>query len=883
MKIVDIKVLQGPNYWSTRKCHLIQMLLDLGELEYKPTDAIPGFYERIKNLLPSLFDHHCSEGVPGGFFYRVKTGTWMGHVIEHIALEIQTLAGMEVGFGRTRQADKEGLYNVVFSYTEPNAGVYAAYASVAIAEALINDIAYDLEADIKKLREITAKEALGPSTKAIVEEAAARDIPCVRLDDNSLVQLGYGAKQKRIEATIASTTSSLAVDIAGNKETTKRILERAEVPVPGGEIIETEEDLKDLIKRLEYPLVLKPVDGNQGKGATTDITSWNEALEGFKLAKSFSKKVVCERFIKGYDFRALVINYKFVAAAKRTPASVTGDGIHTIQELIDEVNRNPERGIDHEKALTAIKVDDLTLNILAKNSCTLSTILPRGRELWLKPTANLSTGGTATDVTDIVHPKNIALFERVARVVGLDICGIDLIAECLSTPVRENGGAVIEVNAAPGLRMHLAPTYGMPRNVAKPVIDMLFPNGKDARIPIIAITGTNGKTTTSRLTAHIVKQAKYKTGYTTTDGIYIEDELIVKGDCTGPRSAKLVLQDPVVEFAVLECARGGILRGGLGFDKCDVAVVTNVAEDHLGLQGIDTLEKLAGVKSVVPESVCSGGYAVLNADDDLVYKMREKLRCNIALFAMSEENKRIKEHIKKGGLAAVYENGFVSILHNKYKIRVEEVKNIPITFDGKAAFNIANALAAVLAAYASNICVEEIRKALRSFRPCVETTPGRMNFIEFKNYKVIIDYAHNPHGLRALGNFIKAFDAGVKTGIITGVGDRRDEDIVAMGEEAAEIFDEIIIRHDEDLRGRTTEEISRLLRKGIKNISPDKKVTEVSNEEEAIEFACKKADPNSLIVILVENIQKVYDKLMRCKQSDSEHAEFKPAHEVVSV
>ena len=857
--------MNGPNYWSARRHKLIVMLLDLEELEERPTNLIDGFLDRMQALMPSLFEHRCSEGVPGGFFSRVKEGTWMGHVIEHIALELQTLAGMETGFGRTRESDKKGVYHVVFSYYEAKAGIYTAKAAVKIAEALITGEPYDLETDIQNLREIRENERLGPSTGSIVDEAIKRKIPYIRLNNSSLVQLGYGKNQKRIRATIASTTSSIAVEIACDKEETKNLLEAAEIPVPRGRIIYDEDDLKAAIDKIGYPIVTKPINGNHGKGATTNIRTWEDAVIALEAAKKYGRAVICEKFVVGRDYRLLVINYKFVAAALRTPAAVIGDGKSTIQQLIDKVNEDPRRGYGHEKVLTSIKVDDFTMDILNKKEYTLDTVLAAKEELWLKPTANLSTGGTATDITDFVHPTNIVMAERIARIIGLDICGIDIMAPDLSVPITENGGAILEVNAAPGFRMHLDPTEGLPRNVAEPVIDMLYPTGSSARIPIIAISGTNGKTTTTRLIAHIVKQMGHKVGYTTTDGVYIQSQMMVKGDCTGPVSAEFVLKDPTVDYAVLECARGGLLRAGLGFHNCDVAVVTNVAEDHLGLQGIDTIEKLARVKAVATQTVFPEGYSILNADDDLVYAMREGLSCKVALFSLDENSKRIKEHCAKGGLAAVYEHGFVTILKGGWKIRVEKVTNIPITFSGKAEFNIANVLGATLACYVRDFKTEDIRLALQTFVPSPAMTPGRMNMFHFKNFTVMLDYAHNTHGIQAIGKYVQSVDSPLKVGIVAGVGDRRDEDIISLGEESAKIFDEIIIRQDKNLRGRTEEEMIELMTKGIKNIDPLKKITLFRKETEAIDHAIANAQKDSFIVVISDVVPDALDQVKRYK------------------
>jgi cyanophycin synthetase len=864
MKVIEIKVLRGPNYWSIKRHKLIQITLDIEELEDSPTDKIPGFFERLKDLLPSLYEHRCSEGVPGGFFNRVQEGTWIGHVIEHIALEIQSLAGIDAGFGRVRSAGKHGVYQVVFSYEEEAAGIYAAHAAIRIALALVEGKPYDLEKDIKEIHELWIDEKLGPSTGSIVDEAKRRNIPVIRLDNGAHVQLGYGRKQKHIEATITSNTSQIAVDIAGNKNRTKAILADANVPVPRGVIVSRPETLLEAVDEVGFPLVIKPLDGNHGKGATININSREEAEHAFQRAKMYSHKVIVERFITGHDFRVLLVNYKFVAAALRTPACVIGDGEHTIKELVDIVNKDSRRGNGHTNVLTTIELCDQSYKLLEKAGLTLESVPAAGQEVFLKPTANLSTGGTATDVTDEVHPANISMFERIARTIGLDICGIDVMAENLAEPIAKTGGAVIEVNAAPGFRMHVEPTSGRPRNVAKPVIDMLFPFNDDGRIPLVAVTGTNGKTTTSRLVAHIAQHAGHTTGLTTTDGIYINQDLLVTGDCSGPKSAQFILKDKCVDFAVLETARGGLLRSGLAFDQCNTAIVTNVAEDHLGLGGIDTIEKLARVKAIVPESVMRDGYAVLNADDDLVYAMRETLECNIALYSMYSDSVRVEQHCEAGGLAAVYEQGYILLRQGNQLMPVEEVVNIPITFGGKADFNIANVMAACLAAYTNGITLNTIRLALKTFVPSVETTPGRLNMFDFDEFKVMLDYAHNPHGLRALGKFIRSFDVTRKIGVITGVGDRRDEDIIAVGEEAAKIFDEVIIRMDEDLRGRTEEEMIELLRKGVLNVDKNKPIAYTRTECEGTEYAIDHAPAGSLVVVLVDDVRKIQDHIKNC-------------------
>jgi cyanophycin synthetase len=844
------------------------MKLDIEDMEDKPTDSIDGFSERLEQTFPSMYEHRCSENRAGGFFHRVKEGTWIGHVIEHIALEIQTLAGMDVGFGRTRGTGEIGVYNVVFAYMEEKAGIYAAKAAVRIAQALVNNEAYSIDNDIQALREIREDERLGPSTGSIVQEAEGKGIPWIRLNRHSLVQLGYGINQKRIQATVASTTSNIAVEIACDKEETKNILDKAGVPVPKGYIIYDEEDLDDAIRKIGFPIVIKPVNGNHGRGATINVVNREDAIEALLAAKKVSRGVICEKFVTGYDFRLLVINYKLVAAAKRTPACVIGNGKNTIQQLIDEVNKDPRRGFGHEKVLTAIKLDEMTLNILKEKKLSLSDILPEGELLYLKSTANLSTGGTATDVTDMVHPYNVFMAERIARIVGLDICGIDIMASDLTSTLKDNGGCILEVNAAPGFRMHIAPTEGLPRNVAEPVIDMLFPPGQSSRIPIISVTGTNGKTTTTRLTAHIVKTMGHKVGFTTTDGIYIQNRMLQSGDCTGPVSAEFVLKDPTVDFAVLETARGGILRSGLGFAYCDIAIVTNIAADHLGLRDINTLEDMARVKAVVPESVHPKGYAILNADDDLAYAMKDSLACKIAFFSMDENNPRITDHCNKGGYAAIVENGYVTICKGTWKIRIDKVVNIPLTFSGKAAFNIQNILPSVLAGFLSGFKIEDMRIALETFIPSPTQTPGRMNLFQFKNYQVMVDYAHNSAGFQAIAKFLEKVDAEWKTGVIAGVGDRRDEDIINLGKISAQMFNHIIIRQDKNLRGRSENEIINLMLEGIQSIDKDKKVSVIPSEPEAIDFAILNAKKGEFIVICSDVVPDALDRVMRYKEEE---------------
>ncbi len=870
MRIREINAMRGPNYWSIRRHKLIVMVLDLEEMEERPSDTIPGFKERLETMFPSMYEHRCSVGTPGGFFQRVEDGTWMGHIIEHIALEIQSLAGMDVGFGRTRGYGEKGVYNVVFAYMEESVGRYAAKAAVRICEALANNEAYDLSDDIQQMRELREADRLGPSTGSIIEEAEARGIPWIRLNKYSLCQLGYGANQKRIQATVTSETSSIGVELACDKEDTKYLLEQAQVEVPRGDIIKRESSLDEACRYVGFPLVIKPVDGNHGRGITVNIRNYEDALKAFRNAKESSRNgsIIVEKFITGEDYRLLVINHVLVAAAKRSPAHVVGNGVSTVQELIDEVNKDPRRGFGHEKELTQITVNELTKTIIKDAGYSLESILPKNEKLILKDTANLSTGGTAEDVTDIIHPANISMAERISKIIDLDICGIDIMTTDISQPLSETGGAVLEVNAGPGFRMHLAPTTGLPRNVAAPVIDKLFPKGNDGRIPIISITGTNGKTTTTRLIAHIVKMNGYRVGYTTSDGVYIQNRLLMKGDCTGPASTEFVLKDPTVNFAVLECARGGLLRAGLGFKKCDVGIVTNVASDHLGLKGIHTLDQLSKVKGVIPETVLPSGYAILNADDDLVYEMRRSVNCNVALFSMDENNPRIKALQRLNGITAIYENGYVTICRGEWKMRVMKAEQIPLTFGGKAIFMIQNVLPAILAAHVQGISIEDIKAGLDSFIPSASQTPGRLNLFEFKNFNILLDYAHNAAGMRALQKFTDSMQTTCKVGIIAGVGDRREEDTNAIGAIAAEMFDEIIIRQDKNLRGKTEEQLIKMLEDGIKAIDQNKKTTVIRSEKEAILHAVQTAKKGSLIVLCSDVIPDALEMVKSLKEKE---------------
>jgi len=859
MKILKIQTLRGPNYWSIRRHNLIVMRLDLEALADKPSHVIPGFYDGLVQSLPSLVEHFCAPGCRGGFLSRVREGTMMGHIIEHVALELQELAGMPVGFGRTRETATPGIYQVVLEYQDEQAGRYATRAAVRLCQSIVDTGSYapaELEQDLNDLRSLWADASLGPSTETLVKEADVRGIPWAKLSARSMIQLGYGVYQKRLQATLSDHTGILAVELACDKEGTKRILRDAGVPVPRGTVISYLDELEDAIADVGgYPIVIKPLNGNHGRGITINITAWEQAESAYDAAKEVSRQVIIERYYQGRDHRVLVVNGKVVAVAERVPAHVVGDGNSTIEQLVEITNRDPRRGVGHDNVLTRIELDRTSWQLLERQNYTLETVLPAGEICYLRATANLSTGGIAVDRTDDIHPENLWLAQRVAKIIGLDIAGIDVVTADISRPLREVDGVIVEVNAAPGFRMHVCPSEGIPRNVAEPVLDMLFPPGMPSRIPIVAITGTNGKTTTTRLIAHIFKQTGQIVGYTTTDGTYLGDYLVEPGDNTGPQSAQLILQDPTVEVAVLESARGGILRSGLAFNACDIGVVLNVAADHLGIGDIDTIEQMAQVKSVVAETVVPNGYAVLNADDPLVSQMAGRVKGQVAYFSMNPDNPLLRAHTQAGGLAAVYENGYLSILKGDWTLRIEQAVNVPLTLAGRAPFMIANALAASLAAFAQGVRIEDIRVALSNFRASTQQTPGRMNLFNLGKFHALIDYAHNAHSYEALAGFVRNWP-GERIGVVGGPGDRRDADFVTLGKLSAQMFDRIFVKEDDDNRGRARGDAARYILEGIEQAGEDVNYETILDETSAIQKALDTASLNSLVVILPETVSR---------------------------
>jgi cyanophycin synthetase len=855
MKIIKTQTLSGPNYWSIDVHNLIIIHLDL-EKDNRYTHEIPDFCDGLCEILPNLTEPKYQD-----FLTNLKTGILMSDVVLQVALELQRLVGIPVDFGCTRPSSQPGVYRVIFEYKIAKAGRYVSRSALRLCHSLIDHGFYretELRQDLEDLQEIFSEAQLGPTTEAIVQEAEARGIPWKELPARHVIQLGYGKKQRRIQSSQTDGTSILGIEFAGDKEGTKTLLDAARLPVPKGTVIDSLDDLEKAIDDIGgFPIVLKPLDGNHGRGITLDIQTWSEAENAYEMAKSESKigTIIVERYYQGNDYRVLVVDGKVVAVAQRVPAHVIGDGRSNLIELVEETNLDPRRGSGHENMLTRIEIDRNSIDILKQQGYRLESIPKKGDICYLKATANLSTGGIAIDKTDEIHPENIWIAERAAQIIGLDIAGIDITAPDISRPLREVDGVIVEVNAAPGLRMHIHPNEGKSRNVAVPIVDMLYPPGTSSQIPITAITGTNGKTTTTRLIAHILKKTKKVVGFTTTDGTYIGDFLAEAGDNTGPQSATLILNDPTVELAVLEAARGGILRSGLGFNRCDVGVVLNVSEDHLGLQDINTVEEMAEVKSVVAKAASE--YAVLNADDPLVVAMASQVKAKVAYFSLNADNPIISEHVAQGGVAAIYESGYLSFLKADQMIRVEQMANVPLTLRGLAPFMIANALAASLAAYVQGVTIEEISQALRTFQMSVEQTPGRMNLIPYQSFHVLLDYAHNRASFQAILEFVRNWPDGKRIGVVCAPGDRRPEDFTELGRLAAQMFERIIIKEDEDNRGSQRGEVAKYIEIGVKQENPDFDYEIILEEVQAIQTALGEATPGSLVVIFPEGVKKV--------------------------
>jgi cyanophycin synthetase len=902
LTILTTQIFRGPNYWSYEPC--IRLLVDLGSLEDWPSNTIPGFSKRLLKLLPGVGDHSCSLGKRGGFRERLQEGTWLGHVAEHVALELQRESGAHISRGKTRGAGEAGQYNVIFGYAEEQVGVAAGKLAVRLVNHLVeSEAGFDFEVELERLIILAERRQFGPSTQAIIDEAVSRDIPFIRLNEQSLVQLGQGKYQQRVRATMTSKTSALAVDIAGDKKMTNQLLAAAGLPVPRSEVVHAEDDALTAAKKIGLPVVIKPLDGNHGRGVGLDLRTDRAVKAAFKRAVRESKRgqVVVESFVTGNDYRMLVIGGRMVAIAERVPAGVTGDGVHTVSELVEIENQDPRRGIGHEKVLTRIRVDETAIELVKKQGLAMDAVPEKGRRVLLAATANMSTGGISIDRTWEAHEDNIEIAEEAARVVGLDVAGIDFLAPDISHPVRETGGAIVEVNAAPGFRMHTNPTEGEPQYVAKHVVDLLFPPGTPSRIPIIAVTGSNGKTTTTRMIAHIFRGMGYEVGITTTDGIYIDERLVRRADASGPRSAQMVLQNPRVGLAVFEVARGGILREGLGYGRNDVAVVLNVTGDHLGLREIDTLEQLAAVKRVPVEAVPRSGNAVLNADDPLVLEMRRHCSGSVILFSMQEQNEFVERWIRRGRKAVVLEKGprgeMMVIKEGRRTMPIAWIHTLPATFEGKARMMVQNAMAAAAAAHAAGAHLHDIRQGLRSFTTSIYQAPGRLNVFDLDGIKVIIDYAHNAAGLETLGDFVErltgstaiparpgetSWAANLRVAVVATAGDRRDEDMRELGQVAAKYFDEVIVREDRNPRGRAPGETAALISEGIEQAQASGRARAgfseiVLSEMDAARKALDRARPGDLVVLCVDYATEVYKELE--KRSGVAAPDVMPSHD----
>ena len=886
LRILESRIYRGGNIWSYEPA--VHLVVDLGVLEGYPTDTLPGFTDQLVELLPGLEAHSCSRGVRGGFVERLREGTWLGHVAEHVALQLQQECGHDLRRGKTREVKgSPGRYNVIYGFHDEGVGLAAGQLAVRLVNDLVApDPDFDFRGELEAFIRRAERLAFGPSTNAIIEEAISRDIPYIRLNGASLVQLGQGVHAQRIRATMTSKTSALAVDIAGDKDLTATLLGSAGLPVPKQQVIRTEDGSVSAAREVGYPVVVKPLDGNHGRGVGLNLRDEESVREAFRAAKAQSRGgyVIVESFITGKDYRCLIVGGRMQAIAERVPAHVTGDGVHTISELVDITNADPRRGVGHEKVLTKIAVDEAAIERVRAQGFELDSVPDKGVMVKLALTGNMSTGGISIDRTFDAHPDNIEIAEEAARLVGLDVAGIDFICPDIASPVRETGGAICEVNAAPGFRMHTHPTIGEPQFIAKPVVDLLFPPGAPSRVPIVAVTGTNGKTTTSRMIAHIMKGVGRKVGMTSTDGIVIDERLVYKADASGPRSARMVMQNPRVDFAVLEVARGGILREGLGYDRNDVAVVTNVAADHLGMRGIDTVEQLADVKAVVVEAVPRDGYAVLNADDPLVRRMRRRCSGSIVWFSTAPPGSRVREfiddHCRRGGRAVVLEptdrGDMIVIRHGRRTMQLAWTHLLPSTLGGTAMFNVANAMAAAGAAFAVGTGLHEIRQGLRTFTTSYYLSPGRMNLVDVHNVEVIVDYCHNAPGMKVLGDFVERYAAHKegaaefgkvsRIGMIATAGDRRDDDMRELGAIAAEHFDVLVVREDERLRGRRSGETSALISEGAHarmaaGGARCVQVEVVLDETSAVRHVMARANPGDLVVLCVDNHAAVMQEL----------------------
>jgi len=854
MKIHHVGAMEGANFFSYRP--VIRGIVDISDWHGKMTKEMGDFNQRLLKAIPSLATHSCSRGKVGGFIERLEEGTLPGHVLEHVALELLTLAGEKTRYGKTRLLDEaKNEYEIVYQYECKEAALEAFYCAVEIMNELRNGIEPDVASAVQTLKNIRVRHLPGPSTRAILEACSRRGIPYQKLGDGSLYQLGYGRLQRRIQAAMTDKTACIAVDIASDKQLTRKILQEAAIPVPRGMVVRSEEELLESFKKLHGSVVVKPCKGNQGKGVSLNLKNEADVLAAFRLAEVYDSKVIIEEYVKGNNYRLLVIDGKMAAAAQIIPPMVVGDGKSTVKELVEKENKNPLRGEGHENYLTKIVLDSVAIMDLKRQGLTLASVPSKGWKVFLRQSANLSTGGTAIDITDMVHPDNIQLAIYAARVLGLDIAGVDFILEDIGKSYLEQQGKIIEVNAAPGLRMHLQPSVGKARDVGEEIVRLLFPQG-NGRIPVVSVTGTNGKTTTVRLISRILQKQNLCVGMTSTEGIFINGKLLLKGDLSGPQSAQVVLRHPEVQVAVLETARGGILRSGLGYDYADVAVITNISEDHLGQYGIDDLEDLTKVKSLVAEVVRKHSYVVLNAEDPNVLKLANKTRGRVILFSTKLQSRTISKHLAVGGTAVAVDKGRIVVCNGANSNFVCHLAKIPLTWGGKAQHNVQNVLAAVGACWALGYSAVQIRKAICGFGSVPEDNLGRLEYYELNGLRVILDYAHNPGGVREVLKTLNSLKYKKLIGCVGLPGDRPDSIIRIFAAEIAEAFDYLYIKEDLDPRGRKPGEVAgiiydQLLKEGLK----PSKINIVLNEQEAFRQALKQATKDDIVIVFYENAE----------------------------